>query len=112
MLPFVTVCYRLSFSVTLWTPEGIFVNRNRVTVTGDIQVTDQLGTISIFEPIAAIDHIGGVSGTEDTQGHYLCDIQTRNKRWFKTNDNKKPIPISKRQVSKQSAVVLYKKQHI
>ena len=87
------------------------VNRNNVTATGDLQVTDKIGSVSLFEPIAVIEHWGGMTTGGSTQGHYVCDIKSRQERWYRTSDNSIPKEISKRKVSKQAAVVLYFKKH-
>lgn len=93
------------------TPQGFYnLNSNRVNATGDIRVVDNNGTVSYFDPIAVIDHIGSVSASGDSRGHYLCDVRTRTGIWMHTDDNKKPVQIKKKRVSKQGAVVLYHKR--
>ena len=43
------------------------------------------------------------------QGHYICDVKTKNNQWFRTNDNKIPVQIKAENVTKYPVVVLYKK---
>ena len=43
------------------------------------------------------------------QGHYTCDVKTKNGQWYRTNDNEVPVQITKRKLSKKCAVVLYSK---
>ena len=66
----------------------------------------------IFEPIALIEHQGKMTIDEEGQGHYIRDIKTKDNYWFRTNDNKLPVPVLQNNVSKKSAVVLYKKKHL
>ena len=89
---------------------GYDVNTNKVTATGDIRVVDNSGNIGYFDPIAVIDHIGSVSPTGDSDGHYLCDIKTKEGKWMHTDDNRIPIEIRSRKVTKQGTVVLYHKR--
>ena len=70
---------------------------------------DQDGSGSIYQPVAVISHQGQMTTDREGQGHYTCDVKTKDGHWFKTNDNKVPIPISKRNLSKDCAIVLYSK---
>ena len=64
----------------------------------------------MYDPIAVIQHQGAMTRDGEGQGHYVCDVKwTKSKQWFRTNDNEKPFPISQENVSKNCAVVLYKK---
>ena len=92
------------------TNDGYEINRNNVRATGDIQITDKVGSTSTFCPIAVIDHTGSMQSQGQTQGHYMCDVKTRENKWFHTSDNMTPKEITERQVTKQAAVVLYSKQ--
>ena len=67
--------------------------------------------MSIFEPIAVIEHLGGMTASGTTQGHYVCDVKHMDDKWYRTSDNDMPIEITKRNVSKQAAVFLYYKKH-
>ena len=87
------------------------VNRNKVSAIGDIEVVAKTGSISIFEPIAIIEHMGGLTASGSIRGHYVADIKTKEGKWYKTSDNLEPKEIPRRQVSKQAAVVLYFKKH-
>ena len=35
------------------------------------------------------------------QGHYRCDVKTKDGQWYKTNDNKVPVAVTKRNLSKK-----------
>ena len=65
-----------------------------------------------IEPIALIEHQGQMTSDGEGQGHYICDVKTKDNYWFRTNDNKLPVPVLQNNVSKKSAVVLYKKKHL
>ena len=57
-----------------------------------------------------IEYQGHVSREGDSQGHYICDIKDRlTGRWFRTNDNKIPIPIEIKEVSDLAYVIQYQK---
>ena len=43
------------------------------------------------------------------QGHYTCDVKTKDGHWYRTNDNEAPIKISRRNISRKCAVMLYSK---
>ena len=70
---------------------------------------DQDGSESRYQPVAIISHHGQMTTDGEGQGHYTCDVRTKDGRWYKTNDNEVPITISKRKLSKYGAVVLYSK---
>ena len=64
-----------------------------------------------FEALAVIEHSGDMTSDGDGQGHYICDIKSStSKTWFRTNDNKVPVPISIDSVTKNGIVILYKKK--
>ena len=67
---------------------------------------------STFEAVALIEHQGQMTSDGEGQGHYICDIKTKDDYWLRTNYNKLPVPVSQNNVSKKSAVVLYKKKHL
>ena len=86
------------------------INDNRVSATGDIKIASKNGITSKFKPVAVIDHRGGNVRSDGTsQGHYICDISTKDGHWFHTSDNDKPCKLNKHKVTKYAAVVLYKK---
>ena len=63
-----------------------------------------------YEPVSVIEYQGHVSSQGESAGHYICDIKERlTKRWFRTNDNEKPISIDEDRVSQLAYVILYKK---
>ena len=70
---------------------------------------DQDGSGSIYEPVAVISHHGQMTIDGEGQGHYTCYVKSIDGHWYKTNDNTVPIPISKRKLSKDCAIVLYSK---
>ena len=92
------------------TDEGYEINRNNVRSTGSIQIVDKVGSSPIFTPIAVIDHTGSLGADGATEGHYMCDIKSREGKWYHTSDNLTPKEITRRQVTKQAAVVLFSKQ--
>ena len=71
---------------------------------------DNCGLEGIFEPIALIEHQGRMTSDGEGQGHYICDVKTKDNYWFRTNDNQLPVHISQNNVSKKSVVVLYRKK--
>ena len=74
-----------------------------------IYYRDYLGTRSKFQSIAVISHQGQMTSDGEGQGHYTCDVRTKDGQWYKTNDNEVPVKITKRKLSKKCAVVLYSK---
>ena len=92
------------------TDEGYEINRNNVRSTGSIQIVDKVGSSPTFTPIAVIDHTGSLGADGATEGHYMCDIKSREGKWYHTSDNLTPKEITRRQVTKQAAVVLFSKQ--
>ena len=71
---------------------------------------DNSGTQSFYEAIALIEHQGQMTSDGEGQGHYVCDIKTKNNHWYRTNDNNLPVAIKEENVTKNSLVVLYKKK--
>jgi hypothetical protein len=48
----------------------------------------------------------------DAQGHYICDIRRKDSdcdTWFRTKDNKIPVELLLKDVTKKAVVVLYKR---
>ena len=90
--------------------EGIEINNDRITSTGDIEVMSMKGGVATFSPVALIEHKGIVNSQGITSGHYTADVKTPNGVWFHTNDHQKPRKIEKRKVTKNAAVVLYCKK--
>ena len=89
---------------------GIAINNDEIRATGDIKITDRNGNEAEYRPIAVIEHRGRINSLGETSGHYLCDIQTKEGNWFRTNDNMKPVHIQVESVSKHCAVVMYCKR--
>ena len=76
----------------------------------NLSCRDSLGTFTAFEPIALVEHHGQMTQNEETQGHYICDLQdSASLAWFRTNDNQPPIEISLDRVTQTPVVVLYRK---
>jgi hypothetical protein len=72
---------------------------------------DSSRTFGHFEPIALVEHQGQMAEDGKTRGHYICDLEDQETlRWFRTNDNQTPVPISLDDVTK-NPVVLYRKKH-
>ena len=68
-----------------------------------------LNNVSQYEAVSIIEYQGSVRATGESDGHYICDIKDKTEgTWFRTNDNKDPIPIKLEDVSKCAYVVLYK----
>ena len=57
-----------------------------------------------------IEHQGQMTRDGEGQGHYICDVKTKENQWYRTNDNKTPIPIEVKHVTKNTVVALYKKK--
>ena len=63
----------------------------------------------MFEPVSVIEYQGNISKQGDSAGHYICDIKEKQTGcWFRTNDNRNPIPIDIEEVSKLAYVILYR----
>ena len=59
-----------------------------------------------YEAVAIIEFQGHVS----CQGDYICNIKHRlTESWFRTNDNRIPVPIEPDIVSNLANVILYRK---
>ena len=57
-----------------------------------------------------IDFRGRLTNSGESQGHYICDVKdAQTKTWYRTNDNRNPVPIHMKDVSKHGYVVLYKR---
>ena len=60
-----------------------------------------------------IEHQGSMTQDGDGQGHYICDVKCRSsKSWFRTNDNRVPVPIPIDLVTENGVVILYKKKYM
>ena len=76
-----------------------------------VDLRDKSSSEAQFEPLAVIDHKGTMTSDGDGQGHYICDVKSKETNtWFRTNDNMKPVPISSHSVTKNAVVVLYKRK--
>ena len=65
--------------------------------------------VSQYEAVSIIEYQGSVQTTGESDGHYICDIKDKSEgTWFRTNDNKDPLPIEPENVSKCAYVILYK----
>ena len=71
---------------------------------------DSQGVANSFEVVAIIEYQGRVSPSGHSDGHYICDVKKKSTgNWFRTNDNKNPVPIDHQNVSTCAYVVLYRK---
>ena len=71
---------------------------------------DSEGFEAVYKPIAVIEFQGRISSSGQSEGHYICDVQEQETNvWFRTNDNKSPVPIEAEQVSKKAYVTLLKR---
>ena len=71
---------------------------------------DDQGLQACYSAISVIEFQGSISSSGNSQGHYICDIQEKTtNQWFRTNDNRKPVPIQQDQVTKKGYVVLLKR---
>ena len=90
--------------------DGFQVVKNQVKSTEEVNICDTNGHGSQFEAVAIVEYQGRVRRTGDSAGHYICDIKDRaSKKWYRTNDNKIPIPIEVDEVSRFAYVIMYKK---
>ena len=65
---------------------------------------------SQYEAVSIVEFQGSVRNTGESEGHYICDIKDRaSKKWYRTNDNKTPIPIKVDEVSRFAYVIMYRK---
>ena len=63
--------------------------------------------ISILILSFNLGHSGSMTNDGDGQGHYVFDMKcSQSKTWFRTNDNKDPVPISHDNVTKKAVVIL------
>ena len=70
---------------------------------------DVRNDVSQYEAVSIIEYQGSVQTTGESDGHYICDIRHKSEgTWFRTNDNKDPVPIRQEDVSKCAYVILYK----
>ena len=66
--------------------------------------------VSEYEAVSIIEYKGSINRSGESEGHYICDIKDRStQKWFRTNDNRDPIPIDVEDVSKFAYVILYRK---
>ena len=92
------------------TVDGFQVVANQIKSTDYINLRDTNDLGIQFEPVAIVEYQGSVRNTGDSAGHYICDIKDRaSKKWYRTNDNKTPIPIEIDEVSRFAYVIMYRK---
>ena len=66
--------------------------------------------MSLYQPISILEYHGTMNSRGDSQGHYICDVKDVNSnKWFRTNDNREPLPIQESDVSKLGYVILFKR---
>ena len=71
---------------------------------------DATGSQVWYEAISVIEHMGGLSSTGESGGHYICDVKDKaSNRWFRTNDDRTPVQIRTSDVSENGYVVLFKR---
>ena len=58
-----------------------------------------------------IEFSGSVNSSGgNSQGHYICDVKDKeSSNWFRTNDNRSPVPMERKNISDLPYVVLYKR---
>ena len=90
--------------------DGFQVVKNQIKSTEEINIRDTNNHGSQFEAVAIVEYQGNVRKTGDSAGHYICDIKDRaSKQWYRTNDNRTPIPIDVGEVSRFAYVIMYRK---
>ena len=68
--------------------------------------------MSLYQPISILEYQGTMNSRGDSQGHYICDVKDVNSnKWFRTNDNREPLPIQESDVSKLGYIILFKRNH-
>ena len=87
------------------------INRQNVPLGIDISLTDLGGKSAVFTPIGVIHHSGVVIGNT-TRGHYRADVLEKSTgQWFRTSDDELPQKISRKSVTEQGYIFLYRKNH-
>ena len=81
----------------------------KVPLGGNISINDVNGQSSLFMPIAIIHHSGEVIDNT-TRGHYQADVLDKfSNHWIRTSDDAKPERITRRNITDQGYIYLYKK---
>ena len=81
----------------------------KVPLGGDILLHDVKGKSGIFTPIGVIHHSGEVIDNT-TRGHYQADVLDREtNQWVRTSDDEPPMTISKRELTEEGYIFLYKR---
>lgn len=87
------------------------INRQNVPLGIDISLKDLGGKSAVFTPIGVIHHSGVVIGNT-TRGHYRADVLEKSTgQWFRTSDDELPQKISRKSVTEQGYIFLYRKHH-
>ena len=88
--------------------QGLKILKNRLTLGGEVTVSDSQDNRANFKPVAVLFHIGKVAGGE-TFGHYKTDVIDVHGSWFRTSDEDIPKKITERHISDQGYIFLYRK---
>ena len=65
----------------------------------------------MYECIAVLEYDGRLRRTGESGGHYTCDVkESISNMWFRTNDDKEPMPIEISDVSQNAYVVLLRQK--
>ena len=111
---------------TIQTEEGYKFNINNIEAANDLFIRyitcifivfisrfycrDGTGSEAWYEPISVVEFRGRLHPDGSSEGHYVCDVkENSSNKWFRTNDDNLPIPISTSEVSKLAYVVLFKR---
>ena len=72
---------------------------------------DKNGNQSVFQPIAVIEHLGKISKSGSSYGHYICDVkQHLTNQWYRTNDSTDPVQLGSADVSNCGYIILYSRK--
>ena len=91
---------------------NLHINDKKVPLGGNASIYDSNGELGVFEPIAVIHHSGVVTGNT-TRGHYRADVLDKvSGGWIRTSDDEAPAEVSKKDVTSQGYIFLYKKAEV
>ena len=89
---------------------GKFQTSIKMNIISKYIFRDTAGSQVWYEAISVIQHMGRLSSSGESGGHYVCDVKDKiSNRWFRTNDDCTPIQIRTSDVSKNGYVVLFKR---
>ena len=71
---------------------------------------DASGCNGQYEAISIIEFDGNLTSYGESSGHYTCDIKENiSNTWYRTNDERPPLPIGLSDVTQYGYVVLLKR---